>query len=420
MPLPGGWEETKIKIKIPSPWNINSFANRNLEGPDHRNYPSYPEEWNEVKMAWIRRAIKIPVDWDGYRIGLHFEAVVGYAEIYVNGYKVAENFDLFLPFDADITPHVEAGQNVEVLVGVRAQSLFEDNSTRGRRIVPAGSMWGAHVSGIWQDVFLTAVPAVHVSDVFVKPLVSKSLLEAEVEIRNTTGEEIKTTLKGDIRRWINQAGTDVHSAPVPDWILAGSPSLVLNEQEVEIPANDTRKMVVQIPVEEGALDYWTPEHPNLYGFTLTLGDKGGDVKYERFGWREWTIAGTKQLLNGNPIELRGDSWHFMGVPQMTRRYAWAWFTAWKDANANAVRPHAQVYPRFYLDIADEMGICVLAETAIWASDGGPKMDSPVFWENCSKHIRRMVLRDRNHASVFGWSVSNENKPVILHVFNRPE
>lgn len=49
--LPNGdaWDETKIKI--PSPWNINDFANRDLEGPDHRNYPSYPKEWEKVKMA---------------------------------------------------------------------------------------------------------------------------------------------------------------------------------------------------------------------------------------------------------------------------------------------------------------------------------------------------------------------------------
>lgn len=422
LPLPdqNKWEETKIKI--PSPWNINSFANRNLEGPDHRNYPSYPERWNEVKMAWMRRTVQVPADWDGSQIGLHFEAVAGFAEVYVNGHKVAENFDLFLPFDADITPHVKAGQQAEIWVGVRSQSLFEDNSTKGRRIVPAGSMWGYHVSGIWQDVFLTAVSPVHIRNVYVKPLVSQSVLEAEIEIENTTAREVQTTLAGDVRRWINKAGRDVHTAPVPDWELADSPSLLLTRQKISIPSQGTRRLVVQIPVKAGDLDYWTPEYPNLYGFTLTLGDKNkvSDIKYERFGWREWTISGTKQLLNGKPVELRGDSWHFMGVPQMTRRYAWAWFTALKDANANAVRPHAQVYPRFYLDMADEMGICVLAETAIWASDGGPKMDSPVFWENCKSHIRRMVLRDRNHASVFGWSVSNENMPVILNVFNKPE
>lgn len=58
------------------------------------------------------------------------------------------------------------------------------------------------------------------------------------------------------------------------------------------------------------------------------------------------MNGTVQCLNGKPYQLRGDSWHFMGIPQMTRRYAWAWFTAIKGMNGNAVRPHAQVYPRF--------------------------------------------------------------------------
>ena len=57
-------------------------------------------------------------------------------------------------------------------------------------------------------------------------------------------------------------------------------------------------------------------------------------------------------------------------------------------NANAVRPHAQVYPRFYLDMADEMGICVLNETANWASDGGPKLDSDLFWEASKEHLKR--------------------------------
>ncbi len=42
-----------------------------------------------------------------------------------------------------------------------------------------------------------------------------------------------------------------------------------------------------------------------------------DTKYERFGWREWTLQGTTQYLNGKPYALHGDSWHFMGIPQMT-------------------------------------------------------------------------------------------------------
>ena len=56
LPLPENDSEwSKTRIKIPSPWNINAFAYRDLEGPDHRNYPSYPKEWEQVKMAWMKK-----------------------------------------------------------------------------------------------------------------------------------------------------------------------------------------------------------------------------------------------------------------------------------------------------------------------------------------------------------------------------
>lgn len=419
LPLPdsdGKWDKTRIKI--PSPWNINAFAYRDLEGPDHRNYPSYPKEWEQVKMAWMKKNVTIPSDWTGQQIKLYFEAVAGYSEIYVNKEKVGENFDLFLPFSFDITDKVTPGETVEVLVGVRSQSLFENNSTIGRRIVPGGSMWGYQINGIWQDVYLLALPKIHIEDVYVKPLVSKNMLEIEVTVQNQTAKKAEIQLQGDIREWMNRAGTDINSAPVPDWTL-GNEALSVAPAKVSVATGTSQKVTLQVPVGKDVLKYWTPEHPNLYALLLSVKNQKQtvDTKYERFGWREWT---TTQCLNGEPYALHGDSWHFMGIPQMTRRYAWAWFTAIKGMNANAVRPHAQVYPRFYLDMADEMGICVLNETANWASDGGPKLDSDLFWETSKSHLKRFVLRDRNHASVFGWSISNENKPVILHVYNRPE
>ncbi len=421
LPLPAENEWSRTRIKIPSPWNINDFANRNLEGPDHRNYPSYPKEWEQVKMAWMKKRVTIPADWTHRQVKLHFEAVAGFTEVYVNKKKVGENFDLFLPFSVDITEYVSPGETAEVWVGVRSQGLFEDKSTIGRRIVPAGSMWGYHIAGIWQDVYLLGLPQVHIEDVYVKPLVSQNKLELEVTVQNNTARKAEMQLQGTVREWINLAGTDVNSAPVPAWEL-GLEALQVAPVKVSVDANTSAKFTLQVPVSADQLKYWTPEHPNLYAVLLSAQAKKQtiDTKYERFGWREWTLQGTVQCLNGQPYALRGDSWHFMGIPQMTRRYAWAWYTAIKGMNGNAVRPHAQVYPRLYLDMADEMGICVLNETANWASDGGPKLDSDRFWEESKLHLKRFVLRDRNHASVFGWSVSNENKPVILHVYNKPE
>ena len=188
-----------------------------------------------------------------------------------------------------------------------------------------------------------------------------------------------------------------------------------------MPAGASVKVRLEKSNVEG-LEYWTPDTPNLYGLIVSVGDKKQtlDKKYQRFGWRVFRTEGNRLLLNGNPIQLKGDSWHFTGVPQMTRRYAWAWFNMLKNTNANAVRFHAQPYPSFYMDVADEMGICVLDETGIWSSDGGPKIDSEDYWESCVEHIRRLIKRDKNHPSVFGWSVCNETVPVAVNVFKAPE
>jgi hypothetical protein len=408
----------KVKIRIPSPWNANSFAYNNLEGPDHRDFPSYPQRWNDVKDAWMQKTVRVPESWTGSRILLHFEAVAGKTEVFANGRKVADNFDLFLPFEADLTDIATPGKDVEILVHVQSEKLFEDTSTIGRRIIPAGSMWGTHINGIWQDVYLMKVPQVRISDIFIESKVSEGVLRLTVQVRNDTPRNAKVGIGGTVSEWINRAGTDIINAPVPAWEL-GQQVIEIPKTAVSVQALSTD--TVRIDVSADLLE-WTPETPNLYGLQLGLwqGRRQSDEKYERFGWREWTFEGTKLCLNGKPIQLRGDSWHFMGIPQMTRRYAWAWYTAIKDMNGNAVRLHAQVYPRFYMDVADEMGICVLEETANWGSDGGPKFDSDAFWAASKTHLAGMVRRDRNHPSIFGWSVSNENRPVILYVFKRPD
>ena len=424
-PAADGWDA--VKIKIPSPWNVNNFCLRKSEGPDHRDFPSYPDAWRDCKMGWMRRSVTVPSHWDGCSIAVRFEAVAGECVVLVNGKKVAENFELFLPFEADVTDLVKPGDTFELLVGVRGQKLFEDREGVGRRVIPAGSMWGGEIIGIWQDVTLVARPKLRVADVFVKPLVSKDTLELDLTVENVGDAPAGAELGVTVSDWINRAGTDVLSAPVPCW-EQGALRLGKVFGRVDVPARSSKTLTVSIPVVKGTLREWTPETPNLNSLivSLTDTDENGrircfvDRKAERFGWREWTIEGGKYLLNGKPIRFRSDSWHFMGVPQMTRRYAWAWFKAIKEANGNAVRLHAQVYPSFYHDMADEMGICILNETANWASDGGPKFDREIFWKNSVTHLERFIRRDRNHASVFGWSVCNENKPVILHVFNRPD
>lgn len=417
---PVTFKKENVAIKIPSPWNVNHFTDG--QGGDFTAYPSYPKEWEKAEIGWMRKNVSVPSDWSGKQVILHFEAVMGKTEVYVNGQKVAENFELFLPFEADITSFIKPGQENEILVGVAKGSLFDNHGKYGRRTYVGGSMWGIEMAGIWQDVYMFAYNQVYVEDLFIQPDVQNKKLRIELDIKNASSQKRTLNLDAEVKKWYNLAGRTINESPEQKGEVASLASLTFpTEKKIVLQPNSTTKVTIEKAVN-GELEYWTPETPNLYGLVVnvTENNKTIDKKYNRFGWRQFTISGDRLLLNGKQISLRGDSWHFMGVPQMTRRYPWAWFSMLKDVNANAVRLHAQPFPRFYLDVADEMGICILDETGIWSSDGGPKIDSDDYWESCVEHIRRLIKRDKNHASVFGWSVCNETVPVAVHVFKAPE
>ena len=407
--LPEEFKADSVKIKIPSPWNVNRFASNNVKGGDFNAFPSYPEKWKDAKIGWQKRSFEIPQSWSDKRVILRFDGVMGNCEVYVNGAKVAENFDMFMPFEADITDQVKIGGKNEILVGVAKAELYNKQGKFGRIEYMGGSFWGEHVAGIWQDVYLLAKPEVYISDVFARPDVKNSALSFDIEIKNTTKSAKKISVGGDVRKWKNLAGTSVEEAPVEKGAYEKTPALLLGATQVEVPANSSKTLKVEVK-NPSQLDFWTPETPNLYGAVISAGK---DVKVQRFGWRQFTIEGKDIFLNGKKYMLKGDSWHFMGVPQMTRRYAWSLFKMMKDANINAVRFHAQPYPEFYMDVADEFGVCVLDESAIWASGGAPKYDSDLYMQRAKEHIERFVKRDRNHPSVFGWSVCNEVLAVAI-------
>jgi hypothetical protein len=410
----------KVPIRIPSPWNVNSFADNRGQGGDFVTFPSYPKEWERIKMGWLQKKFKVPATWAGKRLQLHFEAVAGDAVILVNGKQAGKHFGIFLPFDVDVTKLVVPGKENEITIGIRKASLFDKRGSYGRRTYQAGSFWGQHIAGIWQDVYLVALPQVHTADLYIQSVLDSDRLKAQVTLTNNKNNAVTVKVGASAYKWVSKAGKDVISAPNPSSDLAQNASLIIAPVKVTIPAHGTVKVLLSTAVK-GKLKKWSPDDPNLYGLVVytNLGNQIIDSKYSRFGWRQTIIKDGQLLLNGKPFIMKGDSWHFLGIPQMTRRYAWAWFTAMRAANLNAVRLHAQPYPSFYLDVADEMGIMVLDETAMWASDGGPKFDDPAYWKDSEDHIAELVMRDRNHPSIFGWSISNEIMPVIVNVMRNP-
>ncbi|MDP4276123.1 MAG: glycoside hydrolase family 2 TIM barrel-domain containing protein [Bacteroidota bacterium] len=415
---PEWFEWDPVMIKIPSPWNVNTLEKG--DGADRCTFPSYPKDWETAKMGWIQKNFVLPDGWKDKILILNFEAIAGYAKVYVNDHLVSDGINLFLPTRIDISPYVKDGIN-EITVGIAHQKMVYQDGRYGFRTYVAGSFFGQSMTGIWQDVTLLALPKVYVENVFVNPDVRDNVLDLSVVVKNRTTVEQTISLEASIREWEKPFSEDVNLAPADNGELKKEVFRIGNLGKLVVKSGDSLTVHLTEKVN-GRLTYWTPDFPNLYGAVVRLktGKSLSDINYTRFGWRQFSIDGTKLLLNGSQIKLKGDSWHFMGIPQMSRRYAWGWFKMLKDIHANAVRLHAQPYPSFYLDVADEMGICVLDESGIWGSDGCSRIDGDSFWEDAGKHVRNLVLRDRNHPSVFGWSVCNETLPVTISMMHAPE
>ena len=219
------WES--VPIKIPSPWNVNTWGAGRDAGagtahpywPSSVYYPSYPRHWDQVEMGWLKASFRVPASWGDRRIILHFEAVAGHAQVIVNGRKAGEHFDRFLSFELDITELVRRDSINELLVGVRAMKLFDRKSPTFkfmRAPYPPGSTLD-QLAGIWQDVFLLGLPPVRVANTFVKPLVDRDTLEVEVAVKNDSGREATIDLGGSVQPWVNLAGQDALLAPEPRW-----------------------------------------------------------------------------------------------------------------------------------------------------------------------------------------------------------
>lgn len=416
-PRANSWE--KVPLKIPSPWNVNTWGNGRHVGPgtsrpyvaDSVWFPSYPASWDGVEMGWMRRSFVVPLSWKARRVVLRFEAVAGQAQVFINGQKVGEHFDSFLPFELDISRFIKRGQTNEVMVGVRKSDVFDRTSTGQpanlRRTHPNGSNMD-NLVGIWNDVWLLGLPSVRTDDAQLQSDVANDTLRAQLTLRNDTNIAQRIRVGGRVRAWINDAGKSILDAPEPKWHL-GQTALQFAQQTVLIGAGKTATVQLQTR-PNGKLKQWSPNAPNLYGALFSLTDTSGtlvDTKYERLGWRQFTIHGRDLNLNGHKIQLFGDFLHPFGPFIGSRRYAWAQLRTIKDVGGNMVRPHAQPAPRFFLDLADEMGVCVLDEAAIFGSSISLNLKEPQTWTRLQNHVDDLVRRDRNHASVFGWSVANE-------------
>ena len=370
----------KEKLSVPSSWR-NGTSSMSVEkyGFDPFNTFDYPEEWDRARSGVIARTIEITPEMKENTVILKFDAIMHRSAVYLNGKKLADWNEFYLPLYVDITDEAKTGENLLQVVCTECEK-HEIPSGDMRTNELAGSWLRSVYLGIWQDVHMIVVPKVHITDAEIVTSVREKKIDVYAETANCAD---KTVVTADVY----DGGT------------------LVKTMSAEVADNRAKLSDLwENPI------LWDTENPHLYNMKIRI-EGSTDEMNVRFGFREFWAEGSSFVLNGTRVNLRGDSWHFQGAVQMTEEYVRNWCRLCKERGVNSIRYHAEPHPEFYLDIADEEGMLIVDETAIYGSGKSMDAASPEFIENCRNHIKRFVARDKNHASVVIWSLENEMRWV---------
>ena len=373
------WRE----LHLPHDWSIEgNFSKDNPSTPGGGALPG--------GIGWYRKHFSTPELSGGKRVWVEFDGVFMNSTVYVNGQEMGTRPYGYSSFRYDITSalHPEAG--ADNLIAVRCDNALQPNSR-----------WYAGC-GIYRDVRLTVVPAVHVAwnGTFVRTP-SNGEVAVTVEVENGTQEPCEAE--------IAQRVLDANGRAVAGSSRTVSLSAGLN--------------TVEDSVNLASYTCWDVTNPYLYTLetTVNIGGKAADRYLTRFGVRscEWD-KDRGFLLNGREMKLLGVCLHHDSGALGTavhRRALQRQLQILKDMGVNAIRTSHNPPAPTLLELCDEMGFVVIDEGMdMWRKRKTAYDYARFFDEWHERDIRDFVQRDRNHPCVIMWSAGNE----ILEQWNSSE
>lgn len=402
--LNGTWEMVKVSsLEAPPP----------REGWQPFQVPGTVNGYN-YERAWFRRKFPVPSAWRGRRLLLHFGGVKYNSRVLVNGRPVGGCFNGYDAFEVDATEAIRFGAENELLVGVHDWTgLFSPGEPvdfsgardwdslralpRDRILGPIGGLFTLY--GLWDDVSLKAVPPVFLRDLFVRPSVRRRRLEVEVTLVNASHEPFAGPVHG---RLFPSQGSSRDAQG--QWPAIGKPVATFPPAFVQVAPGQSRRLTLTL--ENPPLELWWPHRPCLYILEVGLEGPQADVLRERIGFREFWVQGGDFFLNGVKVHLLATSWWPAGRPPEREAIA-AQLKAIRAMNAVCFRTHTQPWPKRWYELADEVGLLMIPEGAVWNDDTVYRVNDPRFWENYAAHLRAMVRHLRNHPSIVLWSLENE-------------
>lgn len=345
--------------------------------------------------AWYRKHFSLPDSLAGKKLFLHFEAIMGKSEVWVNGTLVTQHYGGFLPVISDITQYVRfSGDNV---IAVLADNSDDPSYPPGK---PQEILDYSYFGGIYRDCWLVAHNDVYITDpnfenetagggLFVSyDKVSEEYADVRMQlhVRNGSPERFKGSAMFELA---DSSGNMVATRTASLDIRPGTAATAVGKIALGNPS------------------LWSPECPYLYRLNVRIKDRKGTVVdgySQRIGVRSIEFKGEDGFwLNGRPYEdkLMGANRHqdfAMIGNALSNSLHYRDARKLRDAGMKVIRNAHYPQDPAFMDACDELGLFVIVNTPGWQFWN----DAPEFAARVYSDIRNMVRRDRNHPSVWLW------------------
>lgn len=342
--------------------------------------------------GWYRKNITVPANYEGKRLYLLFDGIMAFPSIYVNG-QLAGKWDYgYNSFYLDITNLVNFNADNTLAIHV-------DTRKHDSRWYPG--------AGIYRKIQLIAVNPMHV-DVWGTYITTPVIKPNYAEVR------IATT--------INNYSENADEIKIKHTILAPNNGIITEREVVGIIAlNKNKSIETTLTVPNPR--FWDTENPQLYKLVTSISQNNKllDTYTSTFGIRDIRFTADNGFyLNDKRVQLKGVNLHHDHGPlgaAFNERAMERQLEIMKSMGANAIRTSHNAAAPELLDLCDKMGILVFNEVFDKYDAKADIVDTTNFENFAHRNIKNFVVRDRNHPSIFLWSVGNEISDVQWNLDN---
>jgi beta-galactosidase len=371
-------------LNLPHDWSIEGkFSKDNPATPGGGALPG--------GIGWYRKTFTIPASQKGQSFFIRFDGVYRNSEVWINGKSLGMRPNGYITFQYELTPYLKYG-NEKNVIAVKVNNSKQPNSR-----------WYSG-SGIFRNVWLISVNKLHVDQWGTFIYTSNVSDDAAIVNINT---QLKNQYPANKSIVLNTIIYDASGKK----ITASSADANISNTEAD---DDKSSAEIKQSFNIKNPNLWSITNPYLYKAVseVMLNGKLVDTYETNFGIRYFNFDKDEGFsLNGKPLKILGVcDHHDLGAlgSAINTRAIQRQLELLKGMGVNGIRTSHNPPAPELLDLCDKMGFIVMDEAFdMWAKPKNP-YDYHLDWKEWHKRdLEDQVLRDRNHPSVFIWSVGNE-------------